>query len=40
MNEEKEKKIQNELIDLYLNIKPRKDIEVIKIYIKIKVIFN
>jgi hypothetical protein len=31
MNEEKEKKIQNELIDLYLNIKPRKDIEVKKI---------
>ena len=30
MNEEKKKKIQNELIDLYLNIKPRKDIEVKK----------
>ena len=30
MNEEKEKKIQNELIDLYLNIKKRKDIEVKK----------
>lgn len=28
MNKEKEKKIQNELIDLYLNLKPRKDSEV------------
>ena len=28
MNKEKEEKIQNELIDLYLNLKPRKDTEV------------
>jgi hypothetical protein len=28
MNKEKEEKIQNELIDLYLHLKPRKDTEV------------
>jgi hypothetical protein len=31
MNKEKEQKIQNELLDLYINLKPRKEDEVIKI---------